>query len=269
MSIHPTAIIERTVELDSNVTVGPYCVLEGNVQIASGCRLAHNVYVTGWTHIDADCELNTGVIVGHTPQDLKYKGERSYCRIGKGTILREYVTVHRGTLPESETVIGENCFLLGGSHVAHNCKLGKGVTLVNGALLAGHVEIRDGATLGGGALVHQFVRIGECVMITGNARVPMDVPPFAMVDPDGRVCGLNRIGMRRAGISPEQLDELRKAYRILYGSQLSFREAIDRLSREATGDAGRTLLNFLQADSRRGITGRSRRTTSASSHESD
>ena len=264
MSIHPTAVIARTVELDANVTVGPYCVLEGQVRIAGGCRLFHNVFVTGWTQIESDCELHPGVIVGHSPQYLKYKGDRSFCRIGKGAILREYVTVHRGTVPESETVVGESCFLLGGSHVAHNCKLGKGVTLVNGVLLAGHVQVHDGATLGGAAVVHQFVRIGERAMVMGNSRIQMDVPPFAMVDEDGRVCGLNRIGMRRAGMSHAQLDELRKAYRILYGSQLPFREAITRLSHEVTGDAGRTLLNFLQADSRRCITGRSRRAVAQS-----
>ncbi|MBI4716456.1 MAG: acyl-ACP--UDP-N-acetylglucosamine O-acyltransferase [Planctomycetes bacterium] len=257
MSIHPTALVDGKAELDADVEVGPYCVIDGHVRIAAGCRLHHGVYVTGWTELGPACVLHPGVIVGHEPQDVKYHGERSYCRIGRRTVLREHVTIHRGTIPDSETVVGEECFLLAGSHVAHNCRLGRGVTLINNVLLAGHVSIEDRATLGGGAVVHQFVRIGELTMIPGNGRVSMDVPPFAMLDFVGRVVGLNRVGMRRAGMTGEERDEIRALYRTLYGSSLPFREAVDRASVQAQTPAGRRLIAFLREESRRGIAGAS------------
>jgi len=260
MSIHPTAIIDPHAELDSSVSVGPYCVIDGHVQIGAGCRLYQGVYLTGWTCLGENCELHPGVIVGHAPQDIKYKGERSFCRIGRGTILREHVTIHRGTEPESETVVGENCFLLGGSHVGHNCRLGNGVTLINNVLLAGHVDIQDRATLGGAASVHQFVRIGELAMITGNARVPKDVVPFALLDPQGRIAGLNHVGLRRAGMSRDECAAIREAYRALFDSRGLFEQRLARLEALAgSAPSVRRLIDFVRAPSKRGLAGRSRR----------
>jgi len=264
MPIHPTAIIDPQAELDGSVTVGPFCVIDGHVQVGAGCRLYQNVFLTGWTRIGPDCELHPGVIVGHTPQDIKYKGERSYCRIGRGTILREYVTIHRGTVPESETVVGEDCFLLGGSHVAHNCTLGNRVTLINNVLLAGHVEVQDGVTMGGGALVHQFVRIGELAMITGNARVQMDILPFALVDQDGRIAGLNRVGLRRAGISRDDASSIRDAYRIALGRGLSLAQRIEGLQSVPASPPVARIVEFLKAESKRGLAGPARRNRSPS-----
>ncbi len=226
------------------------------------------MYLTGWTTIAEDCELHPGVIVGHEPQDTHFTGDRSFCRVGRGTIVREYATIHRGTTPESETVVGESCFLLGGSHVAHNCVLGDHVTLINNVLLAGHVEVGERVTIGGGAGVHQFVRIGELAMVSGNARVMMDVPPFAMLDAEGRVAGLNRIGMRRAGIATEQIRAIREAYRELYRIGAPATTVADRI---ATGDPPaevRRLVRFLRAPSRRGLAGRSRRGRSRARGES-
>ena len=259
MPIHPTAIVDPHAELDGSVTVGPYCIIEGHVQVGADCRLYHNVYLTGWTRIGADCELHPGVIVGHAPQDTKYKGERSYCRIGRGTILREYVTIHRGTVPESATVVGEDCFLLAGSHVGHNCALGNRVTLINNVLLAGHVTIHEGTTLGGGAAVHQFVRIGELAMVTGNARVRMDVVPFALADVDGRIAGLNRVGLRRAGISREDASSIRDAYRIALARGLSIEQRIEGLQSEPASPPVARIIEFLKAESKRGIAGPARR----------
>lgn len=258
MAIHPTAIIDRKAELDGSVEVGPFCVIEGLVRVAAGCRLYQGVYLTGWTRIGEDCVLHPGVIVGHEPQDTKYGGERSYCRVGRGTILREHVTIHRGTIPDSETVVGEDCSLLAGSHVGHNCTVGKGVTLLNNVLLGGHVEIGDDATLGGASGVHQFVRIGELVMVAGHARVVLDVVPFALTDVEGRVAGLNRVGMRRAKIPGEQVQEIRDAYRVLFSRGLPFREAVERLTAEVMSAPRERLVRFLQGDTRRGLAGRSR-----------
>ncbi len=257
--IHPTAIIDPKAELDSSVEIGPYCVVEGQVRVAAGCRLYHGVYLTGWTEIGENCVLHPGVIVGHEPQDTKYGGERSFCRVGRATILREHVTIHRGTIPESETVVGEECFLLAGAHVGHNCVVGKQVTLINNVLLGGHVEIGDRATLGGGVGVHQFVRIGELAMISGNARVTMDVVPFALSDIEGRVAGLNRKGLRRAGISPDELRAIRDAYRILFGSALPFRQAVAQLAAKQSSASVECICRFLAQESRRGVAGRPRR----------
>ncbi|UCE58308.1 MAG: acyl-ACP--UDP-N-acetylglucosamine O-acyltransferase [Phycisphaerales bacterium] len=258
MPIHPTAIIDPKSELDSSVEVGPFCVIDGHVQVAAGCRLYQGVYLSGWTQIAEECELHPGVIVGHAPQDIKYSGQRSYCRIGRGTILREYTTVHRGTDPESQTVVGENCFVLSASHVAHNCQVGDNVTLIQNAILGGHARIGDRTTVGGAAGVHQFVRVGEGAMIAGTARVCQDVLPFALVDPAGRISGINRIGLRRANTPREHFLDIREAYRVLFGMGLPFREAVARLPDAVKTPAGKKILEFVQADSARGIAGRSR-----------
>ena len=258
MAIHPTALVHPKAELDTSVEVGPYCIIEENVRIAAGCRLWHGVYVTGWTSIDEGCRLHPGVIVGHAPQDTKYSGARTFCRVGRGTILREYVTVHRGTDPESETTIGDNCFLLAGSHVAHNCRVGNDATFVNDVLLGGHVQVFDRAFLGGGAAVHQFVRVGELAMVAGRARVYRDAPPFAIIDEAGRVAGLNRVGLRRANVPREHIDDIRNAYRILYAPGVPFKEAIDRLAGTVQTLAGERLLEFVRNAGRRGIAGRRR-----------
>ncbi len=262
MPIHPTAIVNPEAELDGSVTVGPFCVIEGHVQVGAGCRLYQNVYLTGWTQIGPDCELHPGVIVGHAPQDIKYKGERSYCRIGRGTILREYVTIHRGTVPESTTVVGEDCFLLAGSHVGHNCTIGNRVTMINNALLAGHVEVGDGVTIGGAAAVHQFVRIGELAMVAGAARAGMDVVPFALTDAEGRIAGLNRVGLRRAGIPREHVADIRNAFRILFSDRSPLENRLDQLASIVQSPPGRRLLQFVKATSKRGLAGRSRRIAS-------
>jgi UDP-N-acetylglucosamine acyltransferase len=256
--IHPTAVVDRKAELDSSVEVGPYCVIEENVRVAAGCRLYQGVYLTGWTEIGEDCVLHPGVVVGHMPQDIKYTGERSYCRVGKRTILREYVTIHRGTIPESATVVGDDCFLLAVSHVGHNCTVGNGVTLVNAVLLGGHVTVGDRATFGGGAAVHQFARIGELTMVAAGALVRMDIVPFAMTDRDGRIAGLNAVGLRRAEIPREQVLELRRAYRELFGRGAALPESVESLAASAKSPPVQRLVGFLQAESKRGISGRAR-----------
>ena len=259
MSIHPTAIVDAKAEIDPSVHVGPHCIIDAHVRIAAGCRLIHNVFVTGWTSLGENCVLHPGVVVGHEPQDVKYKGERSYCRVGRDVVLREYVTVHRGTDPESETVIGDGCFLLAGAHVAHNCRLGNHVTMINNVLLAGHVEVGDRALLSGGAGVHQFARIGQLSMIAGNARVPKDVVPYAMVDVEGRIAGINRIGMRRSGLSRDDLVEVRNAYRVLFDTKNTFEARLAGLSKLSLTSVGTSLLEFARGPSKRGLAGRERR----------
>jgi len=258
MAIHPTAIIDPKAEIDSEVEIGPFCVIDGNVRVGRGCRLYNGVYLSGWTEIGEDCVFHPGVIVGHEPQDYAFEGGRSYCRVGRGTVLREHVTIHRGTEPESETVIGSDCFFLAGAHVAHNCRIGDRVTLINNALIAGHVTVGDRATLSTGALIHQFVRIGELAMVAGNSRVGMDVPPFALTDDNGKIAGVNSVGLRRAEFSKEDVADLRQAYRILYSKKTSFQEGLDQLVKAAETPSAKRLVEFCQEESRRGIAGGSR-----------
>lgn len=259
MSIHPTAIVDRRAEIESDVEIGPFCVIDGPVRIGNGTRLYQGVYVTGWTEIGEGCVFHPGVIVGHEPQDVKYHGERSYCRIGRNCVFRENVTVHRGTTPESATVVGDDCFLLGGAHVAHNCAIRQRVTLINNVLLAGHVEVADQVTMGGGAVVHQFVRIGTLAMVPGVGRVPKDAPPYSLLSVDGRVAGLNRVGMRRAGLSADEFRDVREGYRVLFGQRMPFTDAVHQLASQVRTEAGRTLLRFVQAESKRGVAGRIRK----------
>jgi len=250
--------VDPKAELDSSVEVGPFCVIEKHVRVAAGCRLYQGVYLTGWTSVGENCELHPGCVVGHAPQDAKYGGQRTFCRIGKGNVIREYVTIHRGTVPESETVIGDDCFLLAGSHVGHNCSMGNGVTLINNAMLAGHVTIEDRAIIAGGAGVHQFVRIGSLAFVAGNASLRMDVVPFALVDTNGRIAGINRVGLRRAETPREDIREIREAYRCLFAPGVSLTAAMKELVKTVTTPSGKKLLDFLRTESKRGIAGRSR-----------
>lgn len=265
MSIHPTAIIHKNAELDSDVTVGPYCIIEEHVRIGKGTRLYQNVFLTGWTAIGEHCVLHPNVIVGHEPQDVKYKGERSYCRVGNRNVFRENVTIHRGTAPESETVVGDDCFLLAGAHVGHNCRVGNRVTLINSAALGGHVQIGDAVTIGGNSGVHQFVRIGELTMIAACGKAAQDVIPYALVDKDGRIAGLNRIGLRRAGLPREDVEELHEAYRMLFRGS-SFARNSAALCQRLSTPSGLKLREFLQGESKRGFAGKPRR--NATSRES-
>lgn len=258
MAIHPTAIVNSKADIDPTVEVGAYCVIDAHVRVGPGCRLYHGVYLTGWTDIGEGCVIHPGAVIGHEPQDVKYKGERTFCRIGRETIIREYVTIHRGTIPESETRIGERCFLLAGSHVAHNCTVGNQVTLINGVLLAGHVEVGDRVTMGGAVGVHQFSRIGELTMIAGNGIVTMDIIPYALVNRDGRISGINRVGLRRAGLAREEIQEIRQAYRVLFNSHRRFADAVEHAIQTMQTPAGRRIVEFLQASSRRGYAGRTR-----------
>lgn len=255
MAIHPTAIVDPKAEVDPTADIGPYVIIEGPVKIGAGTRVYPHAFLTAWTEIGAGCQIHPGAVIGHAPQDLAYGGDETYCRIGDETIVREGASIHRGTDPGSETVVGRRCFIMANAHVAHNCRLGDEVKLVNNVLLAGHVRVGAGAFISGGTGIHQFVRIGELAMIGGNSSVTMDVPPYFTAVRLGYCAGVNTVGIRRAGFTPEQRHDVKQAYRILYRSGAPFREAIERLADAVTTDAGRRILAFLREPSRRGITG--------------
>lgn len=227
MAIHPTAIISPKAELDSSVEVGPHAIIEEHVKIGAGTRVWANAYITGHTEIGRDNQIHMGAVIGHEPQDLKFDRTcRSYLRVGDRNIFREYSTVHRGTEPESATLIGNDCFLMASAHVGHNCVLGDHVVLANAVLLGGHVRVGDRTFIAGGAVVHQFVRIGRLVMVSGITGLSMDVPPFTLAVLRNEVRSLNVVGIRRAKLPAAAVSELKQVFRLFYLSGKNSTQAL-------------------------------------------
>jgi UDP-N-acetylglucosamine acyltransferase len=256
MAIHPTAVIDQQAEIASTADIGAHVVVDGPVKIGEHVKIYPNAYVSGWTEIGERCQIHPGAVVGHLPQDFHYRGERSYCRIGAGTIIREFSSIHRGTQPESQTVLGENCFILGYAHVGHNCELGNDVKVYNCAALSGHVSVGDHTIISGYTLVHQFSRIGEYVMIGGGARITKDVPPYMKALYESECVSYNSLGLRRSGVfSQEEVHEVREAFRILFRSGLPLGKAAAQLAERAKTRTGQRILEFVNGPSRLGIVG--------------
>lgn len=252
--VHPTALVDPAARLGVDVEVGPFAVVGPAVRLDDGVRVAARATLEGPTHVGPRCAIGVGAVLGTPPQDHKYRGEATALRIGADTTLREYVTVHRGTVASGATVIGDGCYLMTASHVAHDCRLGHGVILGNNVQLAGHVTIDDHAQIGGLTPIHQFARIGTHAFVGGGSRVPQDVPPYALAAGNPlRLCGINAEGLRRAGFAPEVRLALKRAFRLLFNSALPRREAVERIEREAGAfPEVRLLLAFLSR-SRRGV----------------
>lgn len=228
--IHDSAIIEPTVELGEGVSVGPYSVIRGPSRIGDGTLIMERVSIGPGVEMGRENRIHMGAIIGHEPQDRAYKGQITKTRIGDKNEIREYVTIHRGTKDDSETVIGNENLLMAQCHVAHNCRIGNLVIMANGALLAGYVTVDDQAFLSGGVLVHQFVRIGRLALLRGGARTSRDVPPFCIIDGTHTVRTLNRIGLRRAGYSAQEIDGLRKAFRDIFKKRSLDRSFLETLT---------------------------------------
>lgn len=227
MPIHPTAIVSPKAQLDASVEVGPYAIIEEHVTIGAGTVVGPHAYLTGHTTIGRDNRIHAGAVLGHEPQDLGFdRGTRSYLRIGDRNIFREYCNIHRGTQPESTTLIGDDCFVMAAAHIGHNCVVGNRVILCNCALLAGHVRVGDRAFVSGGVVIHQFTQVGRLAMISGNARVSMDVPPFTLVAERNEVYALNLVGLRRAALPPATVAELKKLFRLYYLSGMTGTQAL-------------------------------------------
>lgn len=248
--IHPTAIIHPNAKLDSTVSVGPYAVIDEGVKAGPNCIIGPHVYLTGQTTIGANNHFHAGCVIGDAPQDLKYANEPTRLRIGEDNVFREHVTVHRSTTIEGETIIGSHNFLMANCHVAHNCRLGDYVIMANGALLGGHVEVGDRAFISGNCLVHQFIRVGTLALMRGGSGISKDLPPFTIARGDNGICGLNVVGLRRAGFDAEQRMELKRLYRALFRSGKNLREALAAAREQFRGDAVKTMLDFVQSAQR-------------------
>jgi UDP-N-acetylglucosamine acyltransferase len=232
--IHPTAIIDPKAEIDAEVQIGPYAVIGPHVHIGSGTTIGPHAVVDAYTNIGAGCKIFQFAAIGAVPQDLKFGGEKSYVKIGQGCIIREFVTIHRGTEKGGGiTEIGEECMLMNYAHVAHDCKIGRRVVMANCATLAGHITIGNHATIGGLVAIHQFARVGEYAFIGGMTAVPKDIPPYVIASGErASLRGLNSVGLKRHGFSEKALKELKKAYRIIFRIGLTHTEALGRVAAE-------------------------------------
>lgn len=250
--IHPTAIIHPRAKLDATVRVGPYAVIDEGVELGADCVVGPYVYLTGLTRAGAQNRFHAGCVIGDAPQDLKAKDEPAGLRIGDRNVFREHVTVHRSNHAGEETIIGSGSFFMAHSHVAHNCTLGDQVILANGALLAGHATVQDRAFISGNCLVHQFVRVGTLALMQGGSAISKDLPPFTIARGDNGICGLNIIGLRRAGFTGEERLELKQVYQVLFREGRSLRKALEVARQRFATPAARTLIEFVAA-SKRGV----------------
>jgi len=253
--IAATAVVDRHAELDTGVEVGPYAIIGPDVRIGSGTTIGAHAVLDGYTEIGNDCRIFPHAAVGLEPQDLKYRGEKTWLRIGNRTVIREFATLNPGTCEGDVTQVGDDCLLMAYSHVAHNCCLQNHVILANSVNLAGHVLVENFAVIGGVTPVHQFVRIGTHSIIGGGSRIPQDVAPFTRVAGNpAKTFGLNTVGLERRGFSKESIATLKQAYRIFFRSKLTVENAAAEVEREVSlTPEVRKLLDFLLS-SERGVT---------------
>ena len=232
--IHQTAIIDPKAEIGSDVEIGPYSIINKNVSVGSKTVIGPHVIIDPFVTIGPDCHIFQYAAIGAVPQSLKFSGEETYVKIGRGCIVREFATIHRGTeFGGGITEIGEESFLMAYTHIAHDCKIGRKVILSNNASLGGHITIGDYSTIGALVGIHQFVKIGEHAFIGGKSKIVKDIPPYVIVAGDrAKLHGLNRVGLKRSGFSQSTLAALKKTYRIIFRIGLTLNEAIERATAE-------------------------------------
>jgi len=232
--IHKTAIVDAGAEIGADVEIGPYSIIRNNVILGDNTRIGSHVVIEPYVRIGPDCRIFQYAAIGAPPQSLKFKGEESFIKIGRGNTIREFVTIHRGTaFGGGVTELGENNFIMAYSHIAHDCRVGDHVVLSNNATLGGHITIGDYSIVGGLVAIHQFVRIGAYAFIGGKSAVVKDVPPYVIAAGDrARLHGLNAVGLKRHGFSTSTLSALKKTYRLIFRIGLTLNEAIERVSAE-------------------------------------
>ncbi|MFH2035703.1 MAG: acyl-ACP--UDP-N-acetylglucosamine O-acyltransferase [Candidatus Zixiibacteriota bacterium] len=252
--IHPTAIIDPSAQIGSDVIIGAHAIIEADTKIGDNVSIGSNCLVGQYTELRNKVRLFHGAIVGTVPQDLKFSGERTRLVIGEETTVREYAMFNRGTLESGQTVIGKNCLLMAYTHIAHDCVVGDNVILGNGTQISGHVKIDDHAIISGLVPVHQFVHIGAHSMIGGGYRVPQDVCPYALVGGYPiKVAGINIVGLSRRGFSKESIRTIKNTFKILFFSNLNTTQAVKKIKDDLPiTDEISTILNFIE-NSERGI----------------
>ena len=259
MAIHPSARIAETAriadgaEIGADVEIGHFSIVEDDVSIGPRTKLEPHVVVKRWTTLGADNQISSGTVLGTDPLDKNFSGERSYLKIGKGNRIREHYTISRGTDPESTTEIGDGNYVMTSGHIAHNCRIGSDNVICSCSLIAGHVEIEDRVFISGGVLVHQYSKIGRLALISGHTRVHQDTPPyFIYSDFKIRPRAVNLVGLRRAGFDDDEIRRLKRAFHILFRSELSIDAALEKIEQEIPDEHTRHLVDFVRR-SKRGI----------------
>jgi UDP-N-acetylglucosamine acyltransferase len=249
--IHPTAVVDPRAELGADVIIGPFSIVEAGAVVGDRCRLEARSIVKGRTVLGSDNEIGEGTVIGGKAQHLHQHDPGGKLTIGSHNRLRENVTVHRGWNNDAATVVGDHNLLMVGCHVGHDCRVGNHCVLVNHVLLGGHVQVEDRAYLGGASAVHQFCRIGRLAMIGGLARITQDVPPFVMIEGGvNQVVGLNKVGLRRNGYTPEQILQLKAAYRVIYREGRRWSDVLAILESEFSSGPSAAFHEFLKTGKR-------------------
>jgi len=256
MSVHPTAIVDASAKVPASCEIGPYCIVGADVEMGEDCQLLSHVVMSGPTSMGSGNQIHPFAVVGGDPQDVTYQGERTRLEIGDSNLIREYVTIHRGTVKGGGlTRIGSHTFIMAYAHVGHDCVIGDHSMLINGATLGGHVTVEEWAVVGALCGVHQYVRVGAHAYIGGNTTITRDVLPFSLTsaERDARAFMLNKVGLQRRGFSPERIKKLHHAYRVLLASKLNTSQALEKLrSEDELGEDVESLLRFIET-SQRGV----------------
>ncbi len=252
-NIHPTAIVSGNAHIDDDVEIGPFSIIGENVTLHKGCKVSSSAHLAGYTEIGARCKIFTGAVIGSITQDLKYKGEKTFIRIGEDNTIREYVTINSGTAGGESTVIGNRNLIMAYAHIAHNCVIGNDVILANASTLAGHVIVEDFAIIGGLAGIHQFCRIGTHAIIGGCSKVTKDIIPFVMADGHpAKPFAVNIIGLKRRGFTPEKIRVIETVFRYIFRSGLNVSAALAQIEQMQKTEEILSTINFIK-QSERGI----------------
>ncbi|NMM48599.1 acyl-ACP--UDP-N-acetylglucosamine O-acyltransferase [Marinigracilibium pacificum] len=244
--IHPNA------KIGTNVTISPFVTIEDDVEIGDNTWIGPNVTIMSGSRIGQNCKIFPGAVIGAVPQDLKFKGEKTKAVVGDNTVIRECVTINRGTVDREETRVGSNCLLMAYVHLAHDCLVGDNCIIANAVQVAGHVEIDDFAIIGGASAVHQFAKIGAHVMVSGGSLVRKDIPPYVTAGREPiSYCGVNSVGLRRRGFDNEKINQIQEIYRIIYQKGLNRSRSIDQIRLEIPASKERDyIINFISGSDR-------------------
>ena len=254
MKIHSTAIVDPTAKIGNDVAIGPYAVIGANVLVGERSTIESHARIESEVTIGSGNFIGQGAIVGTAPQDLSFSPERkTYVAVGNDNVIREYCTIHRGSAEGSSTKIGDKNFLMAGAHLGHNCEIGNSVIIANNCLLGGHVRVADGAFLGGGCMFHQHMRVGRLAMTQGASAFGKDIPPFVIAAERNYVFGLNIVGLRRAGFSAKDREEIKTAFKLVYTSGLNIGQAIKKAATMKLGVSAQEFLDFVANAKKRGI----------------
>ncbi|MBX2911969.1 MAG: acyl-ACP--UDP-N-acetylglucosamine O-acyltransferase [Cyclobacteriaceae bacterium] len=252
MSKYPLANVHPDAKIGNDVIIEPFATVKGDVVIGDGCWIGPNAIVWEGARLGKNVKVYPGASVSSIPQDLKFAGERTETFIGDNTVIREFVTISRGTADKHKTEIGSNCLLMAYVHIAHDCTVGNNCIFANAVQVAGHVVIEDWAIIGGSSAVHQFVKVGAHVMVSGGSLVRKDIPPYTKAAREPLTyCGVNTIGLRRRGFSSEKISEIQDAYRIIFLKGLNNSKALEQVENEiALSDERNYIIDFIRSSER-------------------